>query len=437
MRFLHTHCVLIRRLVRGICLATAVTAGADPYVVKERVAVLYEGRTVKGELPRGEIIQATLHPTDRDWLKVQVQGRVYDAAGFQFQSRDAALETLRRKAESGEESATALGKKIDAQAARAMQLWYAVNAVRFDGTILYKITVTPAQGAIVVPGGTVDNANPTFVPASFRYDDKIEPGRAKRLIKEWQTELAGLDKELQQWRTACRTQRQTRFESEVAREQLEFRFKQFEVSGRSTTPEPYVVTGSEPAVLFQERQRKTQLEPDTVVLAVPHPADPTWLQVQLQKQWYDGRATSFLPRTEEETEYRLRSGLDQERLHDLDGEAAGLEQRETFLASLQLALKYESNLTRYPLSAHPIERGFPGQRLYNVPTVPSGVVEIVDTSRAKRVLKDWEAERTAVRADITARANEQTELRRRISAREQRHSRMQEKFGKLPSPPVP
>jgi hypothetical protein len=197
--------------------------------------------------------------------------------------------------------------------------------------------------------------------------------------------------------------------------------------------------------LFAGKTLIAELQPEEVVFAQPNERHSRWLRVQGPNgQVLDGRAENFAPRSKIETEDAVRLARLQQLAADLEGEIDLAVGQENQLRSLCLALRYENQITRLPLAGQPFATDYAGRRFYAGSAAPNNTIEIINDSRARTVLRDWERDLDNIQKTL-ARLRQRLESARveaavteaQVRERNRRFQEFEALDPQLPPPPLP
>lgn len=421
----------------------------DLYLVTDAKAELYQNRQrVAFTLAAGDIVEGETHPTYRGWLLLTIGGQAYDVRNSHFLSRTASRETYARQRAETLARSERNSERIASDRDRVWQLQSAVAAILFDSTVQFREEI---QVLVPPPPVPPDNrpGRPRPPPArpvyrtEYRYTDKIATSRARREARRWQDEIDTLLAQVERAGNERREDLARLAAADIEYQIRERRFRFYEITRGGRYAEPHLVLAK--TQLFDGKALVAELQPEEVVFAQPNERHSRWLRVQVPNgQVLDGRAEDFAPRSKIETDDAVRLARLQQLAADLEGEIDLAVSQENQLRSLCLALRYESQITRLPLAGQPFAADYAGRRFYAGSAAPNNTVEIINDSRARTVLRDWERDLDSIQKTL-ARLRQRLESARveaavteaKVRERTRRFQDFESPGPQLPPPPLP
>lgn len=379
----------------------------DLYVVTDAKAEFYVDRQRQSlSLQPGDVVEGEAHPTYRDWLRVTIGNQSYDTRAKYFLSRADSREAYARQRVDLLSRVERNSDRIDSAREQIWQLVLASAAIRFDSTVQYReevlvpVTVIPPQnGANPQPGGRPTPQARPAVRVEYRYVDKVSPSRAKNQVKHWTEDIDSLTGQVARWTEDRRDDIAQLAILDAANLALERRFRLFEANRATQVAEPHVVI-EDKATLYDGQLPVAELPQEEVVLARGNDRFSRWLRVQRPDQVLDGRREHFASRTAVETEAAGRIARLRQLAADVLADLDLLSEQEKQLRALCLTLRYESQVTRFPLTAYPFAADYAGRAYYISGIAPKNVAEMVNAVTARSVQRDWEKDLAALQEQI-------------------------------------
>lgn len=380
----------------------------DVYLVANANAEFYQNRRrAQFSLAVGDMVEGEAHPAYRDWLRVTVAGQTYDARASHFLSRAAVIESHARQRA---EALARIQRYSDRIARNREQMWQlhsAIAAIGFDSTIQFREEVLVPIPPPERPEGNDrpeerdGERRPPQRPqfrVEYRHTDKIASSRARRETRRWQADIEALMRDTSR-AVADRRQDLARLAANEAENlDRERRLRQFAETRENRSAEPHLALAR--TGLYDGQRLVGELPEGEIVLALPNERHSNWLRVQAGDRVYDARSEHLASRASIEREDAVRLAQLRQLAADLEGDIELAVNREALLRSLCVSLRYESQVSRVPLASHPFPADYPGRRFYAGGAAPQQVVEVVNASRARSVLRDWEKELAEVQAAL-------------------------------------
>lgn len=392
----------------------------DLHVLTDAKAEFYQGRQrMNLSLQEGDVVEGEAHPTYRGWLQVTLGEQAYDTRAKYFRSRAESREGYARQRADLISRIDRNTERIDSAREQVWQLQSAIAAIRFDSTVQYReevlvpiVAIPPPNDATPPPGGRPGERHPKpprpTYRVEYRYVDKISPSRAKNQARHWQDDVDSLLAQVAKWTADRRDDLVLLASAEATNQALERRFRLFETNRASQVAEPHLVV-SDKAQLYDGQVPVAELQQGEVVLARANDRFSRWLRVQTAAQALDGRREHFAARSAVEAEAAGRVARLRQSAADLEADLDLLSGQEKQLRSLCLSLRYESQLTHFPLTTYPFAADYAGRTFYAGGATPRNTVQMVSAITARSVLRDWEK-------DLTALQEQLKKLRQRLDA---------------------
>ncbi len=389
-------------LLAGLTLLlTAAAIRAEPYLTTAEVE-LFRKHVVAAHLAPGQIVEAAPIEADHAWLLVTWNQQPWEAEAKSLVAASALERNTRTRLAELDRQVQESGRDIDGLLARRAEIAYAIAAARYDSVIVYR----NVQQYTYQNGGGAIQPSP-----SVTFSDKLDPSMAKRMIRDWNEERAKVETALREKLAGRLRGLEDRQRSEIRANAWQQALDRFRQSATGYRQAPYI-TVREGAELTADKQVAARLPRLTVLPAEPHPNHPGWLRATWKGQICEARAEEFRSRAALEEESRLNQTVTARQLTDLDVEIHFLADLLSRTQAAELAMRAESNLPYTAPGRDPFNRDGPGRALYPVSNLPAGMSEYVNTSRARRVIKDMEADKTALAARFDAARREQIRLTR-------------------------
>jgi hypothetical protein len=218
-------------------------------------------------------------------------------------------------------------------------------------------------------------------------------------VRRWQDEIDRLTEQLEKAASERRDDLARLAAADIENQARERRFLLFEATRSVRYAEPYLVLKE--TKLYDGQTLVGELQPEEVVLAQPNDRHSRWLRVQTATgPVLDGRAEDFAPRSKVEMEDAVRLARFRQLAEDLEDEIDLATAQENQLRTLCISLRYESQVTRLPLTSHPFAADYAGRRIYLGGAAPNNTLEMINATRARAVLHDWEEELADVRKSL-------------------------------------
>jgi hypothetical protein len=354
----------------------------DLYVVVDEKITLYLDRHLQhANLLVGDVVEGTTHPTYRDWLKVTVDGQVYDSRAKYYLSRAKFRESIAHDRADLVSRIERYTDRIDDARDEVWELRSAIAAIEFDSSVEF-------QEKTIVTNAAPAGGQPTM-KAVYTYRNKVSPSQAKRQARDWQGDIDGLEKQVDDWESKRRDDVASLAVLDYNRQFFERRFQAYAINHVSRLMVPYLVTADKVNV-YDGDHFISQLKADQVVLGRPNHRSSRWLRVQVGDQTLDARAGRFASRQDVEKDAVSRLARLRQYVADLQARIDLLAARGKQLKSLRVSLQYESRVTRVPLAIYPFAADYPGRAYYIGRSAPRDTTQMVDLGRARRVQRDWE-----------------------------------------------
>lgn len=389
-------------MVAGAAILGLAAAHAELYAVGDEAVELYRNQRVATHLPPGQIVEAVPLERNPKWLKVTWGNGAYEADGQGFVSAADIRTSGRLRLASLEQAAAVIAQNLDASLRRRTALADAILAARFDSTVVYQTTQYL----------TVPVAGRQTLQSTQTIEDKLEPNRARRVIRDWEAELQKLEGTIDKLR-------QQRLDSVAARRRMERRLEGYERRFQLYQADPanyrkdlYIVVDS-PAQLFLDKVHRDTLPVNTVVEAVPHASNPDWILIARKGAVYESRAENFRSRSRLEDEHAVRAVTDTQVLADLEADTRQTLARLERIHAVQLALTVETSQNYFTPSVWPFRPDdLAGIDLYQSLRLPAGAREMVNCNRARKLLKELGKDEAALTQQLNVLRKQDGDTRR-------------------------
>lgn len=367
-----------------ILLTALLTAGvvhAEPMMVTAKMAYLYENRKPVSAVYRGTIVEASPSASDARALKVQWDGRVFDAVAKDFMTRRQVEDLLSDRVIDATTKLEAVNPDLKRQYEQLDTLHRAKITAERDQALVYREEVTRY---IVQPGTST-----AIKTRDVETRNVLSRSQYRRLERD-------LEKQIEELEASIDTLWKQRLEllthlNTVTIDKADWMSRFAAPSGESSTWREHVVV-AETATLWIDKRDSITVAQGTLMQAKPHPEAASWMKVEYQGKPYTVRGKDIKSFTDLRTETLNRLTELSAIEHRMEQEIQLLENRlglYTELApDLQRAVRMRDSIVI--INGDQLHPGF--GEVYVVRSPENNFSIGIDRSDAKRVLEDWDDE---------------------------------------------
>ena len=416
-------CLILGGAHTGSAQAAQMTAPATlpgkPMLLAQ-AASIYKDRKLVQSLPSGTMLWVL--ESRRGWATVLHLRQRYDIRDKDLRS----LRDLRRAAELAKVQLENRLQEIDAAMARNIERQHAVQRgilqVQVDHTRRFavpvetrrRLRVQPAQSGVTRLGRSEDkDGEQSMTSVQLYYIDKITTNNMKRKRRELTTQLEALQ-------TSLAEQRQQRREvltglqtGVLTQQHQEQKFKRFEQNDVDYERNLYMVV-SEDTKVYRKRAVVGRLAHGRMVLARPNPKFDDWLHVQADADAVvDGQRKNFISFPTWEKAHKTERIAGESTMRETEQDLLLLAHRYETYGEMSLQLDIElDTYGKYSV----VHGGDSACTICGIDGVECrhNVIEVLDRTHARRILKDWEKIREDLREDMRGQRQAVGSLREKL-----------------------
>ncbi len=414
------HSVIILTLI-----LTGLQATADLAIVVADKAPLYRASRIAGTIGEGEVAFVKTHDSEPDWLYVIIDDTSYEARKKYFRVRSDLTVALERTQLEINQKLRTINERIRDNTGRLQSLRSYIFVVEWDRAAYYrqpKWDVTTGAGVVRQSALGAGATHHVTVKQDYHFHRKIRSGKASRMIRAWEDEMAQIETENRDLNASRQALNETLTREQTQLEQITDRFERF-AHQKETYLRDYYVLQSRSANLFQQKRKVRELRRGAIVRAEPSPDYDDRLKVISGGDVFDSPARSYRSHDQIELQFLVRTA----RLKDaLAAAVREFELLRTFEAMYDSFIEDSAYTAALSGEFVPFRHGLhsdfqrPPRNAYWI-VAPYGSEEVVNRLKLRRTHRRWKDEREDLHTRIYEKDREIEVLERDLLTAEQQY----------------